>query len=79
MWVLEQEPALQEDPDFKDTYRGWMDANPRKFFVAQQDGALIGMLNLMIFERMPKPGKVQCWSLRRAPDAAHSPGATVVV
>ncbi|MCB5273730.1 hypothetical protein BJG92_01254 [Arthrobacter sp. SO5] len=57
MWASEQEPAIQEDPDFEDTYRDWMDANPRKFFVAQQDGELIGMLNLMIFERMPKPGK----------------------
>lgn len=34
-----------------------MDANPRKFFVAERDGQLVGMLNLMIFERMPKPGK----------------------
>lgn len=34
-----------------------MDASPRQFFVAEDGGELIGMLNLMIFERMPKPGK----------------------
>jgi predicted N-acetyltransferase YhbS len=56
-WAAEQEPGLQEDPDFEDTYRDWTDAHPRTFFVAQQDGELIGMLNLMVFERMPKPGK----------------------
>ncbi|MGY2743168.1 N-acetyltransferase family protein [Arthrobacter sp. UYCu723] len=56
-WAAEQEPALKEDPDFEDNYREWMDANPRKFFVAEREGELIGMLNLMIFERMPKPGK----------------------
>ncbi|MET3922682.1 GNAT family N-acetyltransferase [Arthrobacter sp. UYEF20] len=56
-WAAEQEPACKEDPDFEDNYREWMDANPRKFFVAEREGELIGMLNLMIFERMPKPGK----------------------
>jgi GNAT superfamily N-acetyltransferase len=56
-WAFEQEPALKEDPDFKDTYRDWMNANPPKFFLAHHDGELIGMLNLTIFERMPEPGK----------------------
>lgn len=56
-WAAEQEPGSTKDPDFEDNFREWMDANPRKFFVAQRDGQLVGMLNLMIFERMPKPGK----------------------
>ncbi|NUU30061.1 GNAT family N-acetyltransferase [Arthrobacter sp. C9C5] len=56
-WAAEQEPEPQDDPDFEDIYGGWMDANPRKFFVAEEDGELVGMLNLLIFERMPKPGK----------------------
>lgn len=56
-WAAEQEPGLPDDADFEDTYSGWMDANPRKFFVAEEDGKLVGMLNLLIFERMPKPGK----------------------
>ena len=39
-----------------------MEANPRKFFVAEQGSQLIGMLNLLVFQRMPKPGKEpSCW------------------
>lgn len=56
-WAAEQDPSLTDDPDFEGTYREWADAHPRTFFVAEQDGELVGMLNLMIFERMPKPGK----------------------
>ncbi|QDY90882.1 GNAT family N-acetyltransferase [Arthrobacter sp. UKPF54-2] len=61
-WAGEQDAGLDEDPDFEAVYSGWMDANPRKFFVAEQDGELVGMLNLLVFERMPKPGKPSsCW------------------
>lgn len=56
-WAAEQEPGLDDDPDFEAVYTGWMDANPRKFFVAERNGELVGMLNLLVFERMPKPGK----------------------
>ncbi|BCW67396.1 hypothetical protein NicSoilB4_21590 [Arthrobacter sp. NicSoilB4] len=56
-WAAEQEPGLQDDPEFEGAYSDWLDANPRKFFVAEVDGQLVGMLNLMVFERMPKPGK----------------------
>jgi len=55
-WAAEQEPAREEDPAFGTAFADWMEANPRKFFVADNDGELVGMLNLMIFERMPKPG-----------------------
>ncbi len=61
-WAAEQEPGLAHDPDFEGAYNNWMDANPRKFFVAEQDGRLVGMLNLLVFDRMPKPGKnPSCW------------------
>jgi GNAT superfamily N-acetyltransferase len=56
-WAAEQRPAHEDDPAFDTVFADWMDANPRKFFVAENDGGLVGMLNLMIFERMPKPGK----------------------
>mgnify|MGYP000147076769 CR=1 FL=1 len=56
-WAAEQDPGLREDPEFDDVYSRWADANPRKFFVAEEDGQLVGMLNLLVFERMPKPGK----------------------
>jgi predicted N-acetyltransferase YhbS len=57
MWAAEQEPGLDDDSDFEDAYSAWMEANPRKFFVAEEGGQLVGMLNLLVFERMPKPGK----------------------
>ncbi|UZX02078.1 GNAT family N-acetyltransferase [Arthrobacter sp. CDRTa11] len=61
-WAAEQDPAAAEDPDFEAAFRDWADANPRKVFVAEQDGELVGMLNLMIFQRMPKPRKeASCW------------------
>lgn len=57
VWAAEQEPGLDDDPDFEAVYSGWLDANPRKFFVAEVNGVPVGMLNLLVFERMPKPGK----------------------
>lgn len=62
VWAAEQDPGRPDDPEFAAVYRDWADANPRKFFVAELDGELIGMLNLLVFERMPKPGKEpSCW------------------
>lgn len=61
-WAAEQEPEPQDGHGFEEIYGDWMDANPRKFFVAEVDGRLVGMLNLLVFERMPKPGKPpSCW------------------
>lgn len=61
-WAAEQEPQPQDSHGFEAIYGDWMDANPRKFFVAEEDGELVGMLNLLVFERMPKPGKpLSCW------------------
>ena len=54
-WAAEQDPALIDDPAFDAAFREWMTASPRKFFVADYGGELVGMLNVMIFERMPKP------------------------
>ncbi|MDQ0756151.1 GNAT family N-acetyltransferase [Arthrobacter sp. B3I4] len=47
-----------EQEDFDATFSEWLDANPRKFFLAEENGHAVGMLNLMVFERMPKPGTV---------------------
>lgn len=61
-WVAEQVEDSTDDPDFEIDYRTWQANNPRTMFVADLDGTLIGMLNLMVFERMPKPGrKPTCW------------------
>lgn len=62
LWVEEQTSEPIEDPNFEHHYRSWEANNPRTMFVAELDGALVGMLNLMVFERMPKPGKKStCW------------------
>lgn len=61
-WVAEQTGEETEDPDFDNNYRTWQVNNARTMFVADLDGTPIGMLNLMVFERMPKPGKKStCW------------------
>lgn len=61
-WAAEQDLGGVEDPDFEEAFRDWAESNPRKVFVAEQDGVLIGMLNLMVFQRMPKPRKeASCW------------------
>src|SRR5450830_1049024 len=61
-WSEEQAPVLADGPlrdsqEFDDIFGAWLDANPRKFFLAEADGVPVGMLNLMVFERMPKPDK----------------------
>lgn len=62
IWADEQEPSDIEDPEFERTFLEWAKANPRQVLVAEQDGELIGMLNVMVFQRMPKPGKTgSCW------------------
>jgi len=60
-WAAEQAPAADGttvDPEaFLAALKRWLEANPRTFFLAEDDGVPVGMLNLMVFERMPKPGK----------------------
>lgn len=61
-WAAEQDPAATNDPDYERAVADWMAANPRKFFVAEHNGQLVGMLNLMVFQRMPKPQRpASCW------------------
>ena len=71
VWSAEQERAPVPEltagdgpPDgFVEDFRHWAEGNPREFFVAEEDGELIGMVNLLIFERMPKTGKgPSCWA-----------------
>ena len=60
-WAAEQAPAADGttvDPEaFLAVLKNWLEANPRTFFLAEDEGVPVGMLNLMVFERMPKPGK----------------------
>ncbi len=63
VWTVEAGLDGSADPDFPAAFQTWLTANPRTFFVAEDPavtgttGTLVGMLNLSVFERMPKPGK----------------------
>ncbi|MDM7991076.1 GNAT family N-acetyltransferase [Arthrobacter sp. zg-Y877] len=59
VWAAEAGGDSPVDAGFVKEFSLWLAANPRTFFVAEAEagGPLIGMLNLSIFERMPKPGK----------------------
>ncbi|MBP3035727.1 GNAT family N-acetyltransferase [Arthrobacter sp. zg-ZUI100] len=65
-WAGEQQGVqVSVGMQYREAFGTWLQANPRTFFVAEDAAAgpgsteppLVGMLNLSIFERMPKPGK----------------------
>lgn len=61
-WAAEQNSSTIDDPSFEKVFAEWHAANPRVTFVAELNGEVIGMMNLMIFNRMPKPGSTpSCW------------------
>ena len=64
-WTGEAGAGGSADPEFLTGFEAWLAVNPRMFFVAENPadaGILIGMLNLSVFERMPKPGQpVSVW------------------
>ncbi|MBV1851486.1 GNAT family N-acetyltransferase [Catellatospora tritici] len=55
-WTAEQHGT--DDPDFDAQFTAWYAAESghRVFWLAELDGTAIGMVNLVIFTRMPKPG-----------------------
>jgi GNAT superfamily N-acetyltransferase len=50
--------AVTDDPGFEERFADWCaaEAGRRLIWVAEADGALVGMVNLAVFERMPRPG-----------------------
>ena len=54
-----QEQGGQDDPDFDGRFAAWFAReSPRRItWVADAGGPLVGMMNLAIFERMPRPGR----------------------
>ncbi|HUQ56492.1 GNAT family N-acetyltransferase [Lentzea sp.] len=58
-WSEEQAGHSLDDDDFEECFAQWYTAEaPRRAaFVAEIDGAAVGMVNLTMFERMPKPGR----------------------
>ena len=58
-WTLEQ-GGEHGDPGFEERFAAWFEreSSRRITWLAEADGRLVGMMNLTIFERMPRPGRV---------------------
>jgi len=55
-WVRERRGS-DPDPSFRDRFAAWLQAEgPRRTFWLAEEDEPIGMVNLLIFERMPAPG-----------------------
>ena len=56
-WTREQD-GDQPDTDFDQRFAGWFSrGSPRRItWLAEADSRPVGMMNLAIFERMPRPG-----------------------
>ena len=57
-WTHERDPD-DADPDFDERLADWFrrESAHRLFWLAESDGYPVGMVNLVIFERMPRPGR----------------------
>lgn len=57
-WIYEQDGQC-EDPGFEERFAAWYatEAGRRITWLAELDGEPVGMVNLAIFERMPRPGR----------------------
>ncbi|GAB3537246.1 GNAT family N-acetyltransferase [Arthrobacter tecti] len=67
-WAAEQLGARQnherndDGTTFESVFSEWAASNPRITFLAERDGAALGMVNFLVFNRMPKPGAPpSCW------------------
>jgi GNAT superfamily N-acetyltransferase len=54
----EEGGAAGDDPGFEERFAAWCaaEAGRRLTWIAEVDGAPVGMVNLAVFERMPRPG-----------------------
>ena len=54
----EEGGAAGDDPGFEERFAAWCaaEAGRRLTWIAEADGAPVGMVNLAVFERMPRPG-----------------------
>ena len=57
-WTQEQGGAC-DDPGFDERLATWFarESSRRIIWLAEADGRLVGMMNLVVFERMPRPGR----------------------
>lgn len=58
-WSEEQAGRPLEDNGFDEQFAQWYaaESSRRTTFLAEIDGKAVGMVNLTIFERMPRPGR----------------------
>ena len=57
-WANEQDGPV-DDPAYRDAFTSWYarERDQRVTWLAQLDGVAVGMLNLALFTRMPRPGR----------------------
>jgi GNAT superfamily N-acetyltransferase len=57
-WVREYDGSVA-DPGFEDRFADWYrrESQRRISWLADDDGQLVGMVNMAVFERMPSPGR----------------------
>jgi GNAT superfamily N-acetyltransferase len=57
--LSEEDFGPSSDPSFEARYAAWhaAEASRRLFWIAEAGGRPVGMLNLSVFERMPRPGR----------------------
>jgi GNAT superfamily N-acetyltransferase len=66
-WTAEQDGVdadLTDDPAFDDTFAEWLSgaAGERHFWLAMDGCRAVGMVNVAVFTRMPRPGRpLACW------------------
>ena len=60
-WVEEYAGAAVEDDTFEGAFSAWFDRerDHRVMWLAEADGQPAGMLNMMVFTRMPRPGRAR--------------------
>jgi GNAT superfamily N-acetyltransferase len=58
-WTLEQDGEYT-DPGYGERFAAWFarESSRRITWLAEVDGRFVGMMNLAVFERMPRPGRV---------------------
>lgn len=57
-WTEENAGHPIDDPEYSDAFEAWYAAeqHQRVTWIGELDGRAVGMLNLLVFTRMPRPG-----------------------